>query len=253
MRLTHTRMAMSAALIVLTMALAAAFPAMAFADHLDGSTAWTVKFNSDAKMVDNFPEKQWADDVGSLQPGDDITLIVNLVHENATACDWYMANEVLKSLEDGSAKGSAYKYLLTYIGPSGQERTLYDSSTVGGDVRDGQREGLTQATSALEDFFYLDNLKKNETAQIKLVVGLDGETEGNAYFDTLAQLKMKFAVELPTNNGSSDKKSGGSSAVKTGDDTNLFPFYVIMVVSGTLLAFLAIGLLRRSKNEADGV
>lgn len=246
MRRTRIRMLALAALVAAVAAMAAAFPAMAFADHLSGSTGWTVTFNSDAKMVDNYSSQQWADDVGSLQPGDDITFTVNLSHEHATTCDWYMANEVLKSLEEGSAKGSAYTYLLTYTDPSGKTRTLYDSQAVGGDAKAGGREGLTEATGALEDFFYLDSLKKGQKAQVKVVVGLDGETEGNAYFDTLAQLKMKFAVELPEKSKTPDKPKT-STTVKTGDDTNLLPFYAIMLVSGVLLAILGGRMLRRSK------
>ena len=240
---------------ILVLALAAvlllALPTAALANHLEGSTDWQVTFNSQGKMVDNFSQKEWADDIGKLQPGDDVTFTVNLKHEHSTACDWYMSNKVLKSLEEGYASGSAYSYYLTYTGPSGSTRVLYDSNRVGGDDTE---EGLGDATSGLKDYFYLDNLKKGQTGEVQLVVGLDGETEGNAYFDTLARLKMKFAVEMDTETTSSTKTTTSSrTTVQTGDDTNLFPFFVAMAVSGALLLALAVySLVTRRREEKEG-
>ena len=231
---------------------ALAFPGAAYANHLKGSTDWKVTFNSDEKMDETYPENGWADDIGKLQPGDDITFTVNLVHANDKACDWYMANDVIKSLEESHASGSAYGYKLTYTNPGGTTRTLYDSTEVGGD----DTKGLLDATSALKDFFYLDNFKKNDTAKVNLLVTLDGETEGNAYFDTLAQLKMKFAVELPTKGNSSNTnttttRGSDRSSVQTGDDTNLFPFYMAMVISGAALLALGIYSVRSRKRERE--
>lgn len=243
-------------IVAAVVALILALPATAGAEHLYGSADWQVTFNSNASMVDNYSQEQWADDIGRLQPGDDITFTVTLKHEHPTACDWYMANEVLKSLEESFASGSAYSYYLTYTGPAGGDpRVLYDSTHVGGD---DSAEGLKDATSGLEDFFYLDTLKNGDVAQVQLVVGLDGETEGNAYFDTLAQVKMKFAVEYDAASSSSSSKKGpatsGSSrsAVQTGDDTNLFPFFIAMAVSGALLLLLALYGVRERRHEREG-
>ena len=253
MRQMRIRLLVLAALVA---ALALAFPGAAFADSSEdqsGGTNYWVTFTADGKMTDDFKANQWDDVIAHMQPGDTVTFTVNLKHEHATTCDWYMSNEVIKSLEEGAAKGSAYSYLLTFTSPnSNNTRELYNSTTVGGDTKDNDREGLREATSGLEDFFFLDSLKKNQVAQVKLVVGLDGETEGNAYFDTLAQLKMKFAVELPTKDSSSTKPSPSNSrtTVQTGDDTNLFPFYVIMAVSGALLLALALFLTMRRRKQA---
>ena len=227
-----------------------ALPTAALANHLEGSTDWQVTFNSQGKMVDNFSQKEWADDIGKLQPGDDVTFTVNLKHEHSTACDWYMSNKVLKSLEEGVASGSAYSYYLTYTGPAGSTRVLYDSNRVGGDDTE---EGLGDATSGLKDYFYLDNLKKGQTGEVQLVVGLDGETEGNAYFDTLAQVQMQFAVEMGSSSSSTKTTSKSRTTVRTGDDTNLFPFFVAMAVSGALLLALAVySLVTRRREEKEG-
>lgn len=235
-------------LLAITLALVPASTALA--ESLKGSNEWNVTFTEAEKMVDNYSEKEWADDMYQLQPGDDATFTVTLKHEHGTKADWYMSNEVIKSLEDARTsyatdandpKDSAYEYLLTYTGANGKERTLYDSKTVGGD----NAEGLNEATEALEDFFYLDTLSKGQTAKVNLKVSLDGETEGNDYFDTLAQLKMKFAVELQPDTPDTPRRK----IVRTGDETNLLPFYLAMVVSGTLLAVLAVQGIRERKSE----
>ena len=80
-----------------------ALPCTAFAESMTGQGNWTVTFNADEKLVDNYSAQQWADDIGKLEPGDDITFTVTLQHQHETTCDWYMANEVLKSLEAGIA------------------------------------------------------------------------------------------------------------------------------------------------------
>ena len=169
------------------------------------------------------------------------------MHENSNECDWYISNEVIKSLEEGSASGSAYGYELTYTGPNDKtSRTLYGSKNVGGD----NSNGLKDATSGLKDFLYLDNLGVGESGVVNLVVTLDGETEGNAYFNTLAQLKMKFAVEYSKKGGGSNtNKTSGRSVVQAGDETNLFPFYVIMSVTGFALLLIAISMIRRNGRE----
>ena len=233
-----------------------AFPAAAHADHLTGGN-WQVTFTQDGKMVDNYSEKEFVDSFAGMQPGDDITLRVNLNHAHSDSADWYMSNEVLKSLEGqvtsgavyGTAAGSAYEYVLTYTGPAGGEpRVLYDSRRVGGD----QSQGLFDATNALDDWLYLDTLSKGQTAHVDLNVLMDGETEGDAYFDTLAQLKMKFAVELTTQS-STPPTNSNRNIVVTGDSTDLFPFYVAMAVSGVLLLALGVASIRARRRDSEEV
>ena len=243
-------------ILIFAAVLALALPMVAMAESYTGQEDWTVTFNQSEKMVDNYSADRWADDIRQLQPGDDITFTVTCKHEHSTTCDWYMANEVLKSLEQAYATGSAYSYKLTYTSPAGKTRTLYNSEAVGGggSTPQDRTNGLLDATSALEDFFYLDTLKKGETAHVDLRVSLDGETEGNAYFDTLAQLKMKFAVELNSNPNNPSKSTSTSSkrgTVQTGDDTNLFPFFVAMAVSGALLMLLGLYGVRQRKQDRE--
>lgn len=258
---------------IVGLVLAFTLPTVALAEHIKGSTDWYVEYNKDGRVVDNYTQKSWADNVSQLQPGDDITLSIEIRQTNDTAADWYMSNAVLKSLEDGDASGSAYGYTLSYKGPS-NSRTLYTSESVGGK---GSAEGLADATNAMDDYFFLGTLSKGETAEVTLNVALDGETEGNAYFDTLAQLSLKFAVEPnvdPENkyvNKTEEKKNvvtttdqGGSNSTnvvnriisgngeklaKTGDETSMFPVYLAIAGVGLVCLALAIRNIRSNKNE----
>lgn len=241
----------------------------ALADHLQGKE-WHVTFQEDneTRLVSDFDDFQegFADEIRQLQPGDDITFTVNLDNANAHTVDWYMSNKVLSSLEDSKeiAIGGGYSYLLTYAGPA-EEKTLYDSSTVGGDTKEG-KEGLKGATNALDEFFYLDTLSQGQVGQVKLVVALDGETQGNAYMNTLANLKMNFAVELnkaepetttPDGTEPPTKPNGSrtpSTYVKTGDSSRLLILFIVMAVSGVLLLILAIdSVRRRNKEKREGL
>ena len=157
-----------------------------------------------------------------------------------------MSNTVLQSLEDGyNISGGAYTYILTYTGPKNKSTTLYDSreranNYVGGEQRGTNVPvGLHEATSNLEEYFFLDTLNSGENGMVTLDVALEGETQDNSYQNTAAKIRMNFAVEL-SNPGSSSSTSSTRTAVKTGDENNLLPYYIGMVVAGLLLLYLAL-------------
>ena len=241
--------------IVLCMVFTAAVPT--FAETFRGGDDWLVTFTQDEKMVSNFKSSDMDDALNSLQPGDNAIFTVQLKQEHSTTCDWYMSNKVLYSMEDRSAnsntEGGAYTYRLVYKGPDGEE-VLFDSDTVGGeeteDIKKRVGEGLHEATDALEDFFYLDTLKKGETGTVTLEVALDGETQGNDYQDTLADLQMNFAVYLNDETPTTTVEKGPSTIVRTGDEMRLLPYFIGMIVSGGLLLALMIYSVRRRKKEA---
>ena len=239
----RNKIAASIASLLLALSLV---PSAALAESLTGATNWRVAYTTGGTMDDNYSANEYSDQVSRLEPGDDITFTVTLAHENAQAADWYLANDVIESLEDADADatGSSYEYLLEYHGPN-QSRTLYDSTVVGGTGSDG----LNEATNALEDFIYLDNLSQGQTGSVTLRVALDGETEGNAYFDTLAKLKLRFAVEPPVE--ANKKRTTTRNVVNTGEQERLFPFYVAMVVSGLLFLVLAVQSVRARRAERE--
>lgn len=217
----------------------------AHAEDYEGSKDWNVSFNGEA-LDSNFKSTQLTEDILNIQPGDSITLWINLKNVDDQKVDWYMTNEVLQSLEDSNqaAGGGAYTYILSYFDKEGVETVLYSSAVVGGEGGSGISEGLHQATDGLEDYFYLDRLDSGETGVIQLYVQLDGETQGNDYQNTLARLKMNFAVEKVN-----DGIQRGSDAVKTGDNSPVVVFSTIALVSGLVLLVAALVLMRRKRTE----
>ncbi|WP_455501239.1 LPXTG cell wall anchor domain-containing protein [Gemmiger sp.] len=259
-------------LLAAVLACGAALPAGA--EQYTGADNWNVSFTGKG-MESNFKSSVFDDAMTALQPGDSVSLTVHL--QNATTdaiTDWYMTNEVLRSLEESQqvARNGGYSYELTYTGPNGEKAVLYSSDAIGGDKNQQAGLGLHEATDSLEDFFYLDQLLAGQSATVTLDVSLDGETQGNAYQDTLAQLQMNFATELKdipdggrfdsnyTDTVSSHgrrlgKNTRGKRTVyvtripQTSDDSNPLLIAVVCGVSG--LALLVLGILRLRKSKKD--
>lgn len=237
-----------------------------------GGSDWQVTFTGEKKMESSFNTADINDTIYGMQPGDNAIIELSLKNENSTPTDWYMTNKVLYSLEDRSANsgtsGGAYTYRLVYTDKDGDETILFDSDTVGSEEGSGNREGLREATAALEDYFYLDTLTTGRSGRITLEVALDGETQGNDYQNTLADLQMNFAVEMnPDAVREREETSGrteeerirdrasarGTSVVRTGDESNLTPFVIASSVSGVLLLLLSMyGVVGKKEEKKEG-
>ena len=226
-----------------------------YAEDYKGYDGWNVEFTG-KRMKSNFTTKDLSDAVYALQPGDSVTLGLTLSNQDGQASDWYMTNEVLSSLEDSqkAADGGAYTYILTYTDSRGRDTVLYSSENIGGEKRTKTGPGLHEATDSLEDYFYLDRLSAGSSGHIRLRVALDGETQGNAYQDTLACLQMNFAVEKLTESSSRTSRHGEEpepalsgriytpEGVQTGDSSSVLLWSASALISGLLLilyAFLA--------------
>lgn len=228
---------------------------------------WKVAFTGEG-MESNFSSADISDAVYALQPGDSVTIRLALENRGSRVTDWYMTNQVLSSLEDSSdtARGGAYAYELTYTDAEGGANTLYSSESVGGEKETAAGLGLHEATDGLDEYFRLDTLSPGERGTVTLTVSLDGETQGNAYQNTLADLRMNFAVE--SLNLTAEEADGGDSGadggqgssgtgnlsystgnVRTGDRSNLILWSAAAFVSGILLLFLAILGFKKNKKE----
>jgi hypothetical protein len=248
--------------LLLTCLLTVALVIPAFAEDFQGESGWTVNF-AGSKLDSNFTSADMSEAASGLQPGDSITFTVTLKNTDSESTDWWMTNKVLSSFEDNStANGGAYTYELIYVDGSGTQNVLYSSQTVGGE-NNAAGEGLHSATGALEDYFYLDTLSSGQSGTLTLQVALDGETQGNAYQNTLADLQLNFAVEM-TASGSGANGSGNDAATtttgkssvtktaKTGDPTQMVPYVVMTAVAGVVILILAIFSLKRRKKETKG-
>ena len=220
---------------------------------------WMVTFTENKKVKSNFVDDDFDKVFENMQPGDDALISIKVSNNNSRTVRWYMENEVISSLEESieAAKaqgGGAYTYQLTWTGPGeSQPTTLYDSDTVGGEESISKdREGLKEATNSLEDWLHLSRMKKGQSGVVNLRVLLDGETQGNAYQDTLADLQMNFAVELDDTSSTTNKSGnpgGGSNriiAAQTGD-MNMTPYVIVAAAAGIFLIVFAVRRLRRKE------
>ena len=244
------------------------------AEELTGSTAWKAEFDGEG-VQSNFTSQQMAEEVSGMLPGDSLELHMEVENSSGTDTDWYLSSEIVKSLEEsnGNAQGGAYGYRLWYEDPKGEETLLFDSEAIGGE--DGE-EALKEATRSLEEYLYLDTLAEGESGQVFLRVALDGETQGNSYQNTLAQLQLNFAVEesIPESVQGEDQiiertqqgedkvirrteRVPSSTAyetrqVKTGDPNQLLLLSAVALASGLVLLVLGAQALKKRKQEGKG-
>lgn len=226
----------------------------AFAE--ESSASWNVTFTADNKLESNYTMDNLSQAVYNMQPGDAVTLTLHLKNDNPNAANWYLTNTVLKSLEEnsvGGAAGGAYEYHLTYTSAN-SDLDLFDSDAVGGETNSraaAERVGLENATEGLEEYVFLETLAPGATATVNLRVALDGETQGNAYQNTLARLQLNFAVDTDLTETRVERRTtpGDGTVVDTGDSNEMLPFIIAAGVSGILLLVLALIGLKERKNQ----
>lgn len=248
-------MCLFSAILLLTM-----MPVTVHAEDFQGSEGWLVEFLGD-NLVSNFESQQIQEEIYNIQPGDSVMFEVELDNKADITTDWYMTNEVLRTLEESNncAEGGAYTYILTYVDPEGTENVLYTSEVVGGEEDTTlEGEGLHQATNNLEEYFFLDRLEAGKGGHVTLYVMLDGETQGNDYQDTLARLQVNFAVEKvltdPIINHITVTETKVitnviTNVVKTGDESPIVLFSVLALICGVALLVLAMVSMKRNRRE----
>lgn len=231
--------------LIFALCLVFSLSATVFAERMETTTGG-VWFNEDGKTMGNdFTDNKVSEtpkiNLSNLQPGDSVRYNIEIENRYSKATNWYMTSEIISSLEEALAKGGGYTFFLQYS-TTGKKNTIYLSYAIGGGGEEGgkaeSRQGLLEINDALKRdyyrngvrYFYLDNLPSKGKGNIELIVALDGETQGNAYQNKLADLHLDFAVQV----------ADSPSSPKTGDDTNLLPYYIGMIISGLLLLYFVL-------------
>lgn len=234
--------------------------APAFAETVTSPTPWTVTFTSSEEMDCNFSSDDVAQLASDLQPGDTAKMAITLKNANSQSTDWYMTTQILRSLEETSqsATGGAYSYTLSYTGPDGKTDTFFSSDTVGGEGAAGEDVGLHEVSNITDEYFLLGTLTTGQEGLVQLDITLDGETQGNSYQDTLADLSMDFAVELtpptgPDQNGPRNI-ANRHGLPQTGDTLmgTILTFGGIAVLGLLVLVIALIGRGKRRNAERGG-
>ncbi len=196
-------------------------------------------------------------------PGGEFTLTAKLENDYHRKTDWYMSNEILKSLEKSvqtQANGGAYTYVLTYHGPEEEGVVpapieIYNSSSVGGTTASQTGEVGLEEIKDLKDYFYLDRLLPGEKAEVRLYVGLDGTTLTNSYQDSMAELQLNFAVEKireGTNVRRVPMVKYISGFVQTGDNAPVAIYSILAFASAVVLIVIAgRQMIKRRKEKGE--
>lgn len=246
--------------LVMAVIMTAGTALTAQAESFKGNPDWLVDFDGN-KMNTNFKPAEMSEEIYKLLPGDSIDLQIKVKNSSDAATDWYMTNETLQSLEESQsvAEGGAYTYILSYRDAANKETVFYSSDAVGGEGSQKAGEGLHQATSSLKDYFYMDRLESGKTGTVHLSVTLEGETQGNTYQDTLAKLRVNFAVEkLSAPTVVKDKniekviKKYVTKNPKTGDTTRVLTICAAALASGLLLLILGISAAKKRRQDKKG-
>ncbi len=257
---TRTRKSLFLTVLLLAgILLSGFFATNVFADETYG---WNVTYEGGTKMTDSFSAKRVNEILSGMQPGDTVTFNVDLSNGSGKSVRWYMENKVIQSLEDSAAAaknaGGAYGYKLSYTDSTGKGTTLFESDTVGGIIyEDENLQGLKEVPNTEntpeDNFFYLYDLGAGKGGSVMLTVSLDGETQGNAYQSTLAEIELRFAVEIPekTTETKTGKPVKKVIAVATGDGSMPWLFAALAAVSGSILLLSAVRTLKsRKRGEA---
>lgn len=251
--------------------------------HVEDGDKWKVQFTG-KEMKSTFSSQDIATAISGIEPGDDVEIQITLENTDSRRATWYLTNEVLQSLEETvgvSANGGAYSYSLVYT-PGDKTRealVLYDSESIGGDRKSGVGEGLLGVndsfrksdSDAEKRWIYVDQLKPKENGVMSLTVGLDGETQGNAYQNTLARMQLNFAVEraaaAPSGGGSHrtyrdpDNSTPAApapapasvvyspGAVQTGDPSNMLLWSAAALASGLVLMVFIVCFYKKKREE----
>lgn len=220
------------------------------AEEYEAKTSWTVEYK-DGKLNSTSTTGSLKDSLKEMQPGDSISYTVTLKNSAEKNTNWYINNRVAQSFEESvKASGGAYSYELNYSGPGGN-LPLYTNQTVGGDDTTGG-VGLHKVEGDEDEDYFLDTLKKGDTATVTLKVSLEGVTQNNDYQTAIADLELIFGVEEEAEPETKRVERRIRKVVKTGDDRNMMPYFIMAAVSGVILLIVAFFLRRRNSKEADG-
>ena len=215
------------------------------AETIESQEPSEVVLTSSGKLESTFHDDVLDDIISEyLEPGDTAIFTISLRNENSETADFWMDRRTIDSLEvwgnDPQMTGGGYTYELTYEGPGGS-RTLYSSMKIEGeDFQANTSSDMVIKKIDANSYIFLDTFDKGQSGVITLKISLDGETQGNDYQDTLADLAMEFAAEL----------NGSGTTIKTGDTQNPLVFFVVMTAAGIVL--LAAGFYLVNKRRKRG-
>ena len=142
---------------------------------------------------------------------------------------------------------------------------IITNEVVSGDAGTGATKGLFDATEATGEYFFLDTLGPQARALMTLEVAIDGETHGNTYFDSAAQIQLQFAAEPTDKPGkegdprqpknppaNQDDKPDPKKLSQTGDTLAVGIVVVVALLAAAVLVGVGLRQRRQKRNDKEG-
>ena len=218
----------------------------AFAESYDGGTyTYNGSSMSNSKAAAAIDEA-----ISNLEPGDSMTFTFTYENDSDVSTEWYLENQVVRTLEETGGVNGGYTYKLVNKGKAEGTVTIFDSDAVAGEDSenpDKADQGLKSATNATEDWLYIDTLKPGQSGTTELTVALDGESQANSYQTTNGQLRIAYGVE---ETAVGEDVVEHHKVVKTGDETNLI-LPIATFIGAALLLILAILSYRKDRKDGE--
>ena len=217
----------------------------AFAESYDGGT-----FSYNGSSISNSKAAATIDQaISNLEPGDSMTFTFTYKNDSDASTEWYLENQVVRTLEAQGGVNGGYTYELVNNGKKEGRVVIFSSKAVAGQSSenpDKTDQGLKSATNATGDWLYIDTLAAGQSGTTTLTVALDGESQANSYQNTNGQLRIAYGVE-DTAVGEDIIKHKG---VDTGDTTNLI-IPVAAFIGAMILLILAILSYRKDRKDGE--
>lgn len=211
-----------------------------------------IEFDGDSENYFQFSTSQdeLTDKFIGMMPGESRSETFTLINHDKREMKYYLNTQVLKDLgEDNKTSGAVYEISFERDGEE------FYRGTVGGE--NGSLVDLSG--ESMGENMLMATLAENEQTEIKMSIGIDGDSMDNTYQNAVGELQFVFSVQYddpvitpPTIVEKVVVKPGKEiiryvGAVITGDETNILPLLCGVGISGLLIGFLVV--TKKKKNE----
>ena len=239
---------------VLTMAMAFGFSMnVAAAD-----TNTNVSFTGDAGKFIKVSGDSETDGFGQMDPGETNTVNLTLTNDSSNEMKFYISADLLQDIaQQGASKTAVYTF---DIKKNGAATPFFQAEISGGAKTDAGTDNVSIGKEYMTDNnnILLDTLKKGESSQVAISLGLDGSSTGDDYQGTTGQIQFVLSAETPDTPAPSNivKKvvnyvqGAGTNVVKTVKTGDILPLGIMAAALISLIA-IAVVLVKRRKSRTE--
>ena len=182
-------------------------------------------------------------DFKDMEPGESREGKISLYNNSDKNMDFYINSELISNIADEGSKAGIYNIKIYKSVKDNEYSLLYD-----GVIGSQDTTGNTKTDSALSGNIligdkYIATLSGGESADIRIVVTLDGETMDNSYMNKEGRIRINVSAQ-PNSDAAVTKTS-----VMTGDNSLLMLYGVLAVIAGTAVLGTLAGLYCRRKEK----